>query len=41
MAHTALVLDVPATLQSLVRGRTDLFDVAEAFLAGYAIRPAA
>ena len=36
MAHTALVLDVPATLQSLVRGRTDLFDVAEAFLAGYA-----
>ena len=36
MAHTALVLDVPATLQSLVRGRTDIFDVAEAFLAGYA-----
>jgi 4-aminobutyrate aminotransferase-like enzyme/Ser/Thr protein kinase RdoA (MazF antagonist) len=36
MAHTALVLDVPATLQSLVRGRTDLFEVAEAFLAGYA-----
>ena len=35
MAHTALVLDVPATLQSLVRGRTDLFEVAEAFLAGY------
>jgi 4-aminobutyrate aminotransferase-like enzyme/Ser/Thr protein kinase RdoA (MazF antagonist) len=35
MAHTALVLDVPATLQSLVRGRTDLFDVVEAFLAGY------
>ncbi len=36
MAHTALVLDVPATLQSLVRGRTDVFEVAEALLAGYA-----
>jgi 4-aminobutyrate aminotransferase-like enzyme/Ser/Thr protein kinase RdoA (MazF antagonist) len=36
MAHTALVLDVPATLQSLVRGRSDIFEVAEAFLAGYA-----
>ena len=36
MAHTALVLDVPATLQSLVRDRTDIFDVADAFLAGYA-----
>ncbi len=36
MAHTALVLDVPATLQSLVRGRTDLFEVSEAFLGGYA-----
>ncbi len=36
MAHTALVLDIPATLQSLVRGRTDLFEVSEAFLAGYA-----
>ena len=36
MAHTALVLDIPATLQSLVRDRTDLFDVADAFLAGYA-----
>ncbi len=35
MAHTALVLDVPATLQSLVRGRTDIFEVSEAFLAGY------
>jgi 4-aminobutyrate aminotransferase-like enzyme/Ser/Thr protein kinase RdoA (MazF antagonist) len=35
MAHTALVLDIPATLQSLVRGREDVFDVAEAFLAGY------
>ncbi|MEO8511902.1 MAG: aminotransferase class III-fold pyridoxal phosphate-dependent enzyme, partial [Chloroflexota bacterium] len=36
MAHTALVLDIPATMQSLVRGRTDIFAVAEAFLAGYA-----
>ena len=36
MAHTALVLDVPATLQSLVRDRTDLFEVTDAFLAGYA-----
>jgi 4-aminobutyrate aminotransferase-like enzyme/Ser/Thr protein kinase RdoA (MazF antagonist) len=35
MAHTALVLDVPATLQSLVRDRSDLFAVAGAFLAGY------
>ena len=35
MAHTALVLDVPATLQSLVRGRTDVFEVTEALLAGY------
>jgi 4-aminobutyrate aminotransferase-like enzyme len=36
MAHTALVLDVPATLQSLVRDRDDIFEVAAAFLAGYA-----
>jgi 4-aminobutyrate aminotransferase-like enzyme/Ser/Thr protein kinase RdoA (MazF antagonist) len=35
MAHTALALDIPATLQSLVRGRSDLFEVTEAFLAGY------
>jgi len=35
MAHTALVLDIPATLQSLVRERDDLFAVAESFLAGY------
>jgi 4-aminobutyrate aminotransferase-like enzyme/Ser/Thr protein kinase RdoA (MazF antagonist) len=35
MAHTALVLDVPATLQSLVRERDDVFDVAGDFLAGY------
>jgi 4-aminobutyrate aminotransferase-like enzyme/Ser/Thr protein kinase RdoA (MazF antagonist) len=36
MAHTALILDVPATLQSLVRDRTDLFAVTDAFVAGYA-----
>ncbi len=36
MAHTALVLDIPATLQSLVRDRPDVFEVSEAFLAGYA-----
>lgn len=35
MAHTALALDVPATLQSLVRERDDIFEVAEPFLAGY------
>jgi len=36
MAHTALVLDVPATLQSLFRERVDIFEVADAFLPGYA-----
>jgi len=36
MAHTALVLDVPATLQSLVREREDVFTVAGAFLPAYA-----
>ncbi|HEY8180408.1 MAG TPA: aminotransferase class III-fold pyridoxal phosphate-dependent enzyme [Candidatus Limnocylindria bacterium] len=35
MTHTALVLDVPATLQSLVRDREDLFAVAGDFLPGY------
>jgi 4-aminobutyrate aminotransferase-like enzyme len=35
MAHTALVLDVPATLQSLFRERDDLFDVSATFLEGY------
>ena len=35
MAHTALVLDVPATLQSLFRERDDLFEVAATFLDGY------
>ncbi len=35
MTHTALVLDVPATLQSLVRDRSDIFDVAAAFLSGF------
>jgi 4-aminobutyrate aminotransferase-like enzyme/Ser/Thr protein kinase RdoA (MazF antagonist) len=36
MTHTALVLDVPATLQSLVRDREDIFAVAADFLPGYA-----
>jgi 4-aminobutyrate aminotransferase-like enzyme/Ser/Thr protein kinase RdoA (MazF antagonist) len=35
MAHTALVVDIPATLQSLVRDREDIFEVADAFLSGY------
>ena len=35
MARTALVLDIPATLQSLVRQREDVLDVAAHFLAGY------
>jgi 4-aminobutyrate aminotransferase-like enzyme/Ser/Thr protein kinase RdoA (MazF antagonist) len=35
MAHTALVLDIPATLQSLFRERDDIFEVAAAFLEGY------
>ena len=35
MAHTALVLDVPATLQSLFRARDDIFEVAATFLEGY------
>jgi 4-aminobutyrate aminotransferase-like enzyme len=35
MTHTALVLDVPATLQSLVREREDIFAVAGEFLPGY------
>ena len=35
MAHTALVLDVPATLQSLFRERVDILDVAAEFLEGY------
>lgn len=36
MAHTAAILDVPATLQSLMRGRADPFAVTDAFLDGYA-----
>lgn len=36
MAHTALVLDIPATLQSLVRERDDIFETAAAFLQGFA-----
>lgn len=35
MAHTALVADVSASLQSLLRGRDDIFAVAGAFLRGY------
>ncbi|MGI8998699.1 MAG: phosphotransferase, partial [Candidatus Limnocylindria bacterium] len=35
MAHTALVLDIPATLQSLVRERDDPFEIAAPFLDGY------
>jgi 4-aminobutyrate aminotransferase-like enzyme/Ser/Thr protein kinase RdoA (MazF antagonist) len=35
MAHTATVLDVPASLQSLVREREDIFAVAASFLQGY------
>ncbi|HEX6140501.1 MAG TPA: aminotransferase class III-fold pyridoxal phosphate-dependent enzyme [Candidatus Limnocylindria bacterium] len=35
MAHTALLLDVPATLQSLVRRREDIFAAAAHFLPGY------
>ena len=35
MAHTALVLDIPATLQSLLRERDDIFEVAATFLGGY------
>jgi 4-aminobutyrate aminotransferase-like enzyme/Ser/Thr protein kinase RdoA (MazF antagonist) len=35
MAHTATVLDVPATLQSLVRQREDIFALAPALLDGY------
>ena len=36
MAHTALMLDIPAALQSLLRGRKEIFAVAEQFMAGYA-----
>jgi 4-aminobutyrate aminotransferase-like enzyme/Ser/Thr protein kinase RdoA (MazF antagonist) len=36
MAHTALVLDIPATLQSLLRGRDDVLELSAAFLGGYA-----
>ena len=35
MAHTALVLDVPATLQSLFRERIDILEVSAHFLDGY------
>jgi len=36
MAHTALVLDIPATLQSLAREGVDILDVSATFLEGYA-----
>jgi 4-aminobutyrate aminotransferase-like enzyme/Ser/Thr protein kinase RdoA (MazF antagonist) len=36
MAHTALALDVPATLQSLIRDREDIFALAGSFLPAYA-----
>ena len=35
MAHTALVLDLPAMLQSVLRGRTDLFEAAAEAIGGY------
>jgi 4-aminobutyrate aminotransferase-like enzyme/Ser/Thr protein kinase RdoA (MazF antagonist) len=35
MAHTALVLDIPATLQSLVRRRGDIVGAARPFLSGF------
>jgi Ser/Thr protein kinase RdoA (MazF antagonist) len=35
MAHTAMVLDLPAMLQSVLRGRTDLFEAAAAAIGGY------
>ncbi len=35
MAHTALALDLPAMLQSVLRGRSDLFDAAAAAIGGY------
>ena len=35
MAHTALVLDLTAMLQSVLRGRTDVWEAAEAAIRGY------
>ncbi len=35
MAHTALALDLPAMLQSVLRGRTDLFEAAAQAIGGY------
>ncbi len=35
MAHTALVLDLPAMLQSVLRGRSDPFEAASAAIGGY------
>ncbi len=35
MAHTALVLDLPAMLQSVLRGRSDPFEAAASAIGGY------
>ena len=35
MAHTALALDLPAMLQSVLRGRSDLFEAAAEAIGGY------
>ncbi|HEY7738556.1 MAG TPA: aminotransferase class III-fold pyridoxal phosphate-dependent enzyme [Candidatus Limnocylindria bacterium] len=35
MAHTALAFDLPAMLQSVLRGRTDLFEAAATAIGGY------
>ena len=36
MAHTALICDLPAMLQSVLRGRSDLFEAADAAIGGFA-----
>jgi 4-aminobutyrate aminotransferase-like enzyme/Ser/Thr protein kinase RdoA (MazF antagonist) len=35
MAHTAMALDLPAMLQSVLRGRTELFDASAKAIGGY------
>jgi 4-aminobutyrate aminotransferase-like enzyme/Ser/Thr protein kinase RdoA (MazF antagonist) len=35
MAHTSLAFDLPAMLQSVLRGRTDLFEASAAAIGGY------
>jgi 4-aminobutyrate aminotransferase-like enzyme/Ser/Thr protein kinase RdoA (MazF antagonist) len=35
MAHTSLAFDLPAMLQSVLRGRTDLFEAASVAIGGY------